>query len=297
MGGQDLTLGIIGLSPGNGHPYSWSAIINGYDEASMSECPFPVIPEYLGRQVWPSDQISGAIVTHVHAPEAGQACAVAKACAIPHVTELQELCEAVDAVLLARDDADNHYRLARPALELGRPIYIDKPIALSRYELERLFDLQTFDGQIFTCSALSYSPEFRGLRDVPLEHITHIGSRAPKDWVRYGMHAIEPVVAAIWPRVCGQRWQSNRFTSGATSGITVRYEDGLEATYACTGDAEAGFRIIVNSDEGRLNLSHQDSFSAFKAALGSFIAGAREGKSATDYSMVGHCVDLLEAGN
>ena len=43
-------LGAIGLSPGNGHPYSWAAIFNGYDTASMADCPFPAIPEYLATQ-------------------------------------------------------------------------------------------------------------------------------------------------------------------------------------------------------------------------------------------------------
>ena len=27
-------------------PYSWSAIINGYDKDEMKKCPFPVIPQY-----------------------------------------------------------------------------------------------------------------------------------------------------------------------------------------------------------------------------------------------------------
>ena len=32
-----LNLGVIGLSEGNGHPYSWSAIFNGYDSVEMDE--------------------------------------------------------------------------------------------------------------------------------------------------------------------------------------------------------------------------------------------------------------------
>ena len=44
-----LKLGIIGLSEGNGHPYSWSAIINGsYAPEIMAECGYPTIPAYLG---------------------------------------------------------------------------------------------------------------------------------------------------------------------------------------------------------------------------------------------------------
>ena len=42
---SDLRLGVLGLSEGNGHPYSWSAIFNGYDPQAMASCPFPDIPD------------------------------------------------------------------------------------------------------------------------------------------------------------------------------------------------------------------------------------------------------------
>ena len=33
-----VKIGVIGMSPGNGHPYSWSAIINGdYNEKAMQK--------------------------------------------------------------------------------------------------------------------------------------------------------------------------------------------------------------------------------------------------------------------
>ena len=43
------------MSEGNGHPYSWSAIFNGYNRDEMKNCIFPVIPEYLNNQVFPED--------------------------------------------------------------------------------------------------------------------------------------------------------------------------------------------------------------------------------------------------
>jgi len=60
-----LRLGVIGLSPGNGHPYSWSAIFNGYNLQAMEECGFPVIPRYLEKQNFPDDGIQSAKVTHI----------------------------------------------------------------------------------------------------------------------------------------------------------------------------------------------------------------------------------------
>ena len=33
-----IKTGINGISSGNGHPYSWAAIVNGYDEKEMDKC-------------------------------------------------------------------------------------------------------------------------------------------------------------------------------------------------------------------------------------------------------------------
>ncbi len=42
---DNIRLAMLGMVDGNGHPYSWSAIINGrYDAQVMADCGFPVIP-------------------------------------------------------------------------------------------------------------------------------------------------------------------------------------------------------------------------------------------------------------
>ena len=33
---NNIRLGVIGMTEGNGHPYSWSAILNGYDRERMT---------------------------------------------------------------------------------------------------------------------------------------------------------------------------------------------------------------------------------------------------------------------
>ena len=51
-------IGIIGESIGNGHPFSWTAIFNGYFPDVMKlNCDFPVIPNYLAQQDWSTDHI------------------------------------------------------------------------------------------------------------------------------------------------------------------------------------------------------------------------------------------------
>jgi hypothetical protein len=61
----EISIAMLGMVDGNGHPYSWSAIINGYDKDEMKKCPFPVIPQYLGLQPPKNFGIPGCRVTHI----------------------------------------------------------------------------------------------------------------------------------------------------------------------------------------------------------------------------------------
>ena len=64
--GQELRLAMLGMIEGNGHPYSWSAIVNGYDPAAMAaQCTYPGIIEYMSKQPLEKVRIPGARVTHV----------------------------------------------------------------------------------------------------------------------------------------------------------------------------------------------------------------------------------------
>ena len=37
---DEIRLAMLGMVDGNGHPYSWSAIFNGYHREAMADCPF-----------------------------------------------------------------------------------------------------------------------------------------------------------------------------------------------------------------------------------------------------------------
>src|ERR1039457_1435149 len=98
---SEIRLGMAGMVDGNGHPYSWSAIFNGFDAAAMARCPYPVITEYLSRQPPAALGIPGARVTHLwcDAPKAAQL--VPQASLVPNVvTEATDMIGHVDAVII-----------------------------------------------------------------------------------------------------------------------------------------------------------------------------------------------------
>ena len=47
---KKINIGLIGYSDGNGHPFSWSAIVNGFNQKYLNKCPFPIIRDYLSEE-------------------------------------------------------------------------------------------------------------------------------------------------------------------------------------------------------------------------------------------------------
>ncbi|MBT4568727.1 MAG: oxidoreductase, partial [Marinovum sp.] len=46
-----IKLAMLGMTDGNGHPYSWSIILNGrYNADALAKCPYPAIRDYIAKQ-------------------------------------------------------------------------------------------------------------------------------------------------------------------------------------------------------------------------------------------------------
>src|SRR4051812_2572608 len=136
---KPLRLAVLGMVDGNGHPYSWSAIINGrFDPAVMKDCGFPVIPQYLGAQPPENLGIAGAKVTHVWCEDLDRAKHIAKACFIENTpTDPRDVIGQVDAVIIPTDKGEEHLERARPFIAAGLPIFIDKPLTTDAGHLKQ----------------------------------------------------------------------------------------------------------------------------------------------------------------
>ena len=293
---KELNLGIIGLSEGNGHPYSWSAICNGYDKALMENCPFEVIPKYLSNQKFPNDQIKGAKVSHIWTQENQISESIARTCFIDEVVHrYEDMIDKVDAILLARDDYSNHYKMAKPFLEAGLPVYIDKPLATTCSEAKRILDLQKYPGQIFTCSALKYAREFnKDLKNLDIGKIKKIDGVISKDWEKYSIHIIEPLLNLIPSK--GQLIKYDFNSNGNVSTLYLSYETINEITISTMGSIKVEPQINVIGEKKSINMVFKDPFFAFKYALNHFIKLINSEDILTDQESLLEIISLIEIG-
>lgn len=293
---KELRLGIIGMSEGNGHPYSWSAIFNGYEPAIMAECPFPAIPDYLSRHEFPRDAIEGAKVTHIWTQDRQISEHIAAASRIAEVVDrYEDMAREVDAVLLARDDAETHAAFAAPFLDAGLPIYIDKPLALSVADAKAIYARQKRTGQIFTCSALAYARELTLSQGDfnALGRLRYVEAVTPKDWDKYAIHVIEPLLGLL------KHEGSITARSAGDSSITrldLSWDSGLCGQVAALGVKAGPLCIRLFGEKDWRELRFVDSFSCFKAALAHFVDIVRGDAPAQENSGVMEIIRLIEAG-
>ena len=273
----DLRLGILGISEGNGHPFSFASIINGYSAPDLASAGWPVIYDYVRRRDPAEFGICGAYVTHAWTQEPQTTQKLCAAARIPNVVAAPaELINAVDAVIIARDDYENHLQLTEPFLEAGLPVFVDKPLTLSVDELARFYPyLQS--GQLMSCSAMRYARELDELKlnlqsygDLKL-----VRAAVVNGWEKYGVHLLEAITSLIGPRFeWVQAAESNHMsvTLGTGGGPLVQID--------ALGSTVVGFQLDLWGSAAASSHRISDNFSMFRRMLWHFVESVKSKRPA-----------------
>lgn len=303
----NIKLAMLGMIQGNGHPFSWSAIINGqYDTQAMSDCGYPVIPQYLGAAPKEQQGIAGVKVTHVWCDDPADTPRVAKAAFIPYtVKHPEEVIGHVDAVLIATDDGSDHVRRAQPFIDAGVPVFVDKPLVDNVADLEQFIRWHQEGKPFLTSSGMRFAPEFTAMQnqlatlgDLRLAHVTMC-----KTWDRYGIHALESIYEPLAKILPPGQWHSvthngsfnpndthtNLMVLTHTSGTTVV----LSVIYDMVG---AFAHVNLYGTKGHLHAQAKDTFSAFRSQLVSYIDYLRTGQPAVPFDHIVEQMKIIIAG-
>lgn len=290
-----IKIGIIGMSPGNAHPYSWSSIINGkFDADEISKAGYPAVSAYLQANI-DTLGINAAQVTHVWTQNMEVSGSIAKSSEIDHIAEnLKEMIGNVDAVILARDDPEYHVEMAKPFIDAGMPIFIDKPLASTKEDL-MYFSQEAAKGKfIMSCSSQRYSNECRTAKQElsgfgKLELITAVGK---KDWVKYGVHLLEGIIALV----NDPKAVSVRHTGEDEKDIVhIVFENGLQATVHLFMDITPTFQISIFGRNGWKLIEIKNSYSQFRDTIIEFVRSVEEGKSRLPFDKTENIICALIA--
>jgi predicted dehydrogenase len=295
---DNIRLAMLGMVAGNGHPFSWSAIINGeYDADQMARCSYPVIPQYLGAAPRGSLGIPGVRVTHVWCDDSDDAWRVAGAARIGRVVDRPtDVIGHVDAVVIPTDVGDEHVERARPFVEAGLPVFIDKPLTDRPDHLEQFLAWNAEGRAICSSSCMRYAREFTDLRSrlASVGALRLIVITMAKSWERYGIHALE----AIYPLLPPGGWRTVVNTGNAEANVVhLRHGDGVDIVIPCIQDLYGGFAHLgIWGTESALTAKFSDTLYAFREQLLAFVHYLRSGQPPVPFSETVELVRLLIAG-
>jgi predicted dehydrogenase len=291
-----IRLAMLGLVDGNGHPWSWSAIFNGYDREAMKACPFAGIPAYLAPQPPEAFGLGNARVTHLWTDDPAEAPRIAKASKIPNVVaKPTDVIGQVDAVIVATDKGHEHVERCRPFVEAGLPIFVDKPLVDNEADLKIFRKWVKGGAKILSSSCMRYAKEFAPWRasTKSLGELRFAAITTPKSWERYGIHALE----AIYP-ILGPGFLSARNTGTKDRNVVhLKHRSGADAVVVATADMYGGLGLLqLCGTKSSVQVAFQDSFFAFKSQLAAFADYLRTGALPFPFEETVELMKLVVAG-
>ncbi|MFD1514266.1 Gfo/Idh/MocA family protein [Halomarina rubra] len=289
----DLRLGVVGLTAGNGHPYSFASIVNGYSDAGFADSEWGVIHDYL-RQKSPAEYgFDGVRVTHAWTQEPAETDRLAAAARIPHtVDSLEELHGEVDAVLLLRDDFARHAEMALPFLEDGTPVFVDKPLALDVDDLAQ-FRPHLESGRLVSTSGMRFARELDDPRATVDDYgdVSLARGAVINDWEHYGVHMLDAIYGVL-----DQRPVSVSAFDVPHDAFAVELDGGTLVEIDALGDAPFTFDVAFYGSERQSAHELRDNFTAFRRTLWTFLDTVDRGEPVLDPEATLDVMRTLVAG-
>jgi predicted dehydrogenase len=287
------SIGIIGLSEGNGHPFSYGSIINGFSPEGLADSGWPGIYEYVRRRHASEFGLEGWKITHAWTQDPESTRKLCAACRIPNgVSDPWEFRGKVDAVIIARDDYETHFEMAKPFLEAGLPVFIDKPLSVEISELRSL-EPYLAKGQLMSCSGMRYAREL----DEPRANLAAYGRlrlircAIVLSWEKYGVHMLEAALA-ITPAHPVSVWMAEADHASAV----VRLDDGVLIQIDALGDCARTFHVEIFGTQRTGAFDINDNFSMFRRMLWEFVGSIRSGRPAIPPDRTLEIMRVLIAG-
>lgn len=287
-----IKLGIAGISEGNGHPFSFAAIINGFDDDGMKNSGWDFIYNYLKSRHASEFGFANVQVSHAWTQDAEQTALLAKAANIPNiVSNLDDMIGEVDGVIIARDDFETHFQMAKGFLEKGKFVFIDKPLSIEVAEL-KFFRPYLENGQLMSCAAARYARELDEIRANldSFGEIKLIRGTVVNSMEKYGIHMLDGILG-----VTGFHVKSVSCFQAKHTSLMLKNSDNSLMYIDALGDTSKTLQIDFWSDKNRFHAEVNDNFSMFRRLLADFIEMVRTKRPPIDPELVLNSMKVLIA--
>jgi len=284
-----IKLGIIGLkSKDNGHPFSFSSIINGYNEKYFKKTNYKNILRYLKKKQKKNFGIRGVKITHAWTQNKKLTKILCKSCNIDFaVNHYSEMLGKINAAIIARDDL--HYSISKLFLKKKIPVFIDKPLTSKLSELS-YFKKYLKNGLLMSTSGLRFANEVDDLKKKikKLGKIKFVNALVVNDFFKYGIHMLDILDQLDLLEVKKIIRLKNKIDQ-----IIFYCKKNIVINLLCLGNVNKIFSLQVTGKLGSAQVEINDNFSAFKNTLINFIDMIKNKKQVLNCNRTIKVINLL----
>lgn len=290
-----LKIGIMGMQ----HAHLFSAFINGIDGKKFEKGAPAWTVEEIKKNGEKGIKIFGdeVKIIKVWDKDLENAKGLAKTCLIDEVVDGREnMLKGIDAAMILTEDS--HLEYARPFLNAGISVYIDKPFARSVSDAEEIIKLSKGNNTLlFSTSVLRFAKEIEDLRN-DLKDIGKIDCAVAigpcqKDIFYYGIHIVEMAHSVIGGKV---EYVQNIGESPTKNILKIKYKDG-QVVLIHTWEGCWGYKISVYGEKGSLSAEAKDSYYFFRNGLTKIVESFQQNKTTVPLEETLEIVKILEASN
>ena len=216
------------------------------------------------RDYWPE---SGAQVWAIWAEDADQVQAVATACGIPVVASTPEqVVQESDVVFVIARHPGDHLDLARPVIEAGKPMFVDKPMTETPQQARDLLALVEESGIPMTSfTTLRFGTDTGEYAEAlaqigPVRFASYVGPASRKNpfggYGFYGVHSVELMLQFHGIDIVSiDAVEHPRDAERSNTVATCRYADGTTVVLGLVGDGVYHFRMTAIGHDGVVDLA------------------------------------------
>lgn len=283
---EELRIGMVGLD--TSHVVAFTRILNDVDHPNYIQGG-KVVAAYKGG----SDDIEASYnrvdrFTRTLKKDFG----------VTIVDSIEELCRRVDVVMLESVDGRPHLRQARPVIEAGLPLFIDKPVAGSLADAIEIYQLsRKHDVPIFTSSSYRYYSSMTDLLKKDIGKLRSAISYGPAhkephhpDLFWYGIHPTEALFTVMGP---GCETVVRTATEN-TDVVTGTWEDGRVGTLHGLRNGKTPHKVIAFGTKAVAEQGHEGGYAPLIVEVMKFF---KTGKAPVDFKESLEIYAFMEAAD
>jgi predicted dehydrogenase len=207
-----------------------------------------------------------------------------------------------DLLMITAVDGRTHRRYVEQTAPLGKPTFVDKPLAVVGSDAEAIFQLAKKHGiPLMSCSSLRYSDSFTAALQPHQGKLVGIDVYGPMAeqptqpglfW--YGIHTMEMIVAAMGVGAREVRATTNKDVDL----VTIEYANGRIAALRGMRVGNSGFGAVLHTEEGAIWVdAYKTAEPPYASMLKAILGSLPTGKSAIPTEETLEVIHLIEAAN